>query len=69
MTFVTVRRLNTVIDNRGKTYGQLLKERESRRRERIDPSDPFAPTRKYLNITEARDLLDDKGEESVRASD
>jgi len=56
-------KMNTVIDAKGTTWGDLQRAREASRRPRIDPSDPFAPTRKYLNATEARELLPDKGNE------
>jgi hypothetical protein len=57
-----------VVDNKGTTVAQLKKIKEGQRRERIDPSNPYAPTRKWLNITEARALLPDKGNEEVRFS-
>ncbi|KAJ1471754.1 hypothetical protein T484DRAFT_1842862 [Baffinella frigidus] len=39
------------------------KQREAKLRERADPLDPFSPTRKWFNASEARGLMPDRADE------
>lgn len=57
--------MQEVVDKRGTTREQLMMQRQAAMRPRIDPTDPFAPTRKWADREELDALMPDKGNEWV----
>lgn len=57
--------MHEVVDEKGTTREQMIKWREGVMRPRIDPSDPFAPTRKWANRQELDALMPDGGDDRV----